>query len=35
VEEIAQAIASPLGMVDVVKFRRLDLPAWAEKMIEG
>jgi len=34
VEEIAQAIASPLGMVDVVKFRRLDLPAWAEKQME-
>ena len=35
VEEIATAIASPLGLVDVVKFRRLDLPAWAEKHMEG
>jgi hypothetical protein len=35
VEEITQAIASPLGMVDAVKFRRIDLPVWAQKAIEG
>lgn len=33
VEEIARAIASPLGMVDVVKFRRIELPAWAENVM--
>jgi hypothetical protein len=35
VEEIRDAIASPLGLVDCVKFRRIDLPVWAQKAIEG
>lgn len=34
VEEIARDIASPLGLVDCVKFRRIDLPVWAQKAIE-
>lgn len=35
VEEIRDAIASPLGLTDCVKFRRIDLPVWALKEIEG
>ncbi len=34
-QEIRDAIASPLGLTDCVKFRRIDLPVWAQKEIEG